>query len=80
MMIFGMARIMQGIIISGWKVIIGMAVDMMVRISSGKVEIGVINDQTDLPALSSTFWRTFLVSGDSAVITGSRLIFLEIEI
>ena len=55
----------------------GMAVAMMVKTISGKVEMGTMRDQTDLPVLSMTFCWRFLVSGDSAIETGKRLIFLE---
>ena len=57
----------------------GMAVAMMVKIISGKVEMGIISDQTDLPALSITFCWRLRVSGDSAVGTASKLTFREIS-
>ena len=73
-MMFGIARTIQGIINRGWKKIMGIAVEIIVKTKAGKVDRGTIKDQSDLPVLSSTFWRRFLVFGSSAVETGRRLI------
>ena len=49
----------------------------MVKTISGNVEIGDTSIQMDLPVLSKTFCNRSLVSGDSEVTTGKRLIFLD---
>jgi len=54
-----------------------MAVAMIVKIISGKVEMGIMSDQTDRPVLSMTFCCRFRVSGDSATGTDNALIFRE---
>jgi len=56
-----------------------MAAERMVKIVSGKEEMGMMSDHTDRPVLSSTFWRAFLVSGNSATPTGRALILRAIE-
>lgn len=76
----GRASRIHGKMMRGWNVKIGIAVEIMVKTISGRVEMGIINDQTDLPALSMTFCWRFLFSGDSASLMGRRFIFREMAI
>lgn len=69
----------QGITIRGFQVKIGIAAEIIEKTMSGNEDMGMMRDQTARPVLSLIFCKAFLVSGFSAVETGSKLIFLDME-